>query len=57
MGRLEVRYDPRDISHIYIRDPETRELRAVERRDGALAPMTLWDARKDGELNTLPCIG
>ena len=33
LGRLEVRYDPRDISHIYIRDPETREFRPVERRD------------------------
>jgi putative transposase len=43
LGRLEVRYDPRDISHIYIRDPETREFRPVERRDGSLAPMTLWE--------------
>lgn len=39
LGRLEVRCDPRDISHIYIRDPETKEFRAVERRDGLLAPI------------------
>lgn len=43
LGRVEVRYDPRDISHIYVRDPETRGFRAVERRDGALSPMTLWE--------------
>jgi putative transposase len=23
LGKLEVRYDPRDISHVYVRDPET----------------------------------
>src|SRR5690606_19677843 len=34
LGKAEVRYDPRDISHIYIRDPETRTFRSVERRDG-----------------------
>lgn len=43
LGKLEVRYDPRDISHIYIRDPETRQLRPVERRDGQLASVTLWE--------------
>ncbi len=42
LDRLEVRYDPRDISHIYVRDPETREFRSVGRRDGRLTPMTLW---------------
>ena len=26
LGKLEVRYDPRDISHIYVRDPEGRHL-------------------------------
>ncbi|MCA2371170.1 transposase [Agrobacterium genomosp. 3 str. CIP 111-78] len=43
LGKLEVRYDPRDISHIYVRDPETRSFRPVERRDGCLEPMTLWE--------------
>lgn len=43
LGKLELRYDPRDISHVYARDPETREFRSVERRDGMLAPMTLWE--------------
>ncbi|NNH41874.1 Mu transposase C-terminal domain-containing protein [Rhizobium laguerreae] len=43
LGKLEVRYDPRDISHIYIRDPDTRQFRAVERRDGNLASLTLWE--------------
>ena len=47
LGRLEVRYDPRDISHIYVRDPETREFRSVGRRDGRLAPMTLWEHEGD----------
>lgn len=43
LGKLELRYDPRDISHVYARDPETRKFRSVERRDGSLAPMTLWE--------------
>ncbi|PDT43769.1 transposase, partial [Sinorhizobium fredii] len=43
LGKLEVRYDPRDISHIYVRDPETRLFRPVERRDGQLTPLTLWE--------------
>lgn len=43
LGKLEVRYDPRDISHIYIRDPETRQFRPVERRDRQFAPVTLWE--------------
>lgn len=47
LGRLEVRYDPRDISHIYVRDPETREFRSVERRDGRLDPITLWEHAGD----------
>ena len=42
-----MRYDPRDISHIYVRDPETRELRSVGRRDGRLTPMTLWEHEGD----------
>ncbi len=41
--KLEVRYDPRDISHVYIRDPDTRQFRPVERRDGQLTSLTLWE--------------
>ncbi len=47
LGKLDVRYDPRDISHVYIRDPETRDFRPVERRDGMLAPVTLWEHQAD----------
>ncbi len=47
LGKLDLRYDPRDISHVYIRDPETREFRPVGRRDGTLAPMTLWEHEAD----------
>lgn len=47
LGKLEVRYDPRDISHIYVRDPETRSFRSIERRDGCLEPMTLWEHEAD----------
>ena len=45
LSKLEVRYDPRDISHIYVHDPETSEFRPVERRDGCLTPVTLWEHR------------
>jgi putative transposase len=47
LGKLEVRYDPRDISHIYVRDPETRSFRPVERRDGCREPITLWEHDAD----------
>ncbi|MFC3721923.1 Mu transposase C-terminal domain-containing protein [Neoaquamicrobium sediminum] len=47
LGKLDVRYDPRDISHVYIRDPETRDFRPVGRRDGMLAPVTLWEHEAD----------
>ncbi|WP_192250203.1 Mu transposase C-terminal domain-containing protein [Mesorhizobium caraganae] len=47
LDKLEVRYDPRDISHVYVRDPETREFRPVQRRDGLLAPITLWEHEAD----------
>lgn len=43
LEKLEVRYDPRDISHIYVRDPETGQFRPVERRDGQLTSLTLWE--------------
>ncbi|MER8428351.1 transposase family protein [Mesorhizobium sp. M1403] len=47
LGRLEMRYDPRDITHIYIRDPDTREFRPVARRDGLTTPITLWEHEGD----------
>lgn len=47
LEKLDVRYDPCDISHVYFRDPETREFRAVERREGMLIPMTLWEHQAD----------
>lgn len=47
LDRLEVRWDPRDISHIYVRDPHDRKFRAVERRDGNKDPITLWEHRRD----------
>jgi putative transposase len=43
LGRLDIRYDPRNISHIYVRDPDTRSFRPVGRRDGLLEPVTLWE--------------
>ncbi|NTI26763.1 transposase (plasmid) [Rhizobium rhizogenes] len=43
LGKLEIRYDPRDISHVYVREPETRLYRPVERRDGRLTSLTLWE--------------
>lgn len=43
IGKLEVRYDPRDISHVYVRDPHTGALLPVARRDGVAAPVTLWE--------------
>ncbi|MCK5744948.1 MAG: transposase, partial [Oricola sp.] len=47
LGKLDLRYDPRDISHIYIRDPETGEFRPVGRRDGTLDSITLWEHEAD----------
>ncbi|NEV11338.1 transposase [Rhizobium sp. SEMIA 4088] len=43
LEKLEVRYDPRDISHVYVRDPDTRQFRPVERRDGRRDSLTLWE--------------
>ncbi|MFF2323959.1 Mu transposase C-terminal domain-containing protein [Agrobacterium sp. NPDC058088] len=43
MEKLDIRYDPRDISHIYIRDTETSVYRPVGRRDGLVAPITKWE--------------
>jgi putative transposase len=46
LGTMEVRYDPRDISHIYVRDPASGEFQPVGRRDGTATPMTLWEHEK-----------
>lgn len=47
LGGLDVRYDPRDISHIYIKDPDTGAWRPVGRRDGLREPITLWQHRAE----------
>lgn len=39
---LDLCYDPRDISRIYIADPDTRIWRPVRRRDGVTMSLTLW---------------
>lgn len=44
---LELCYDPRDMSCIYLRDPDTQSWRPVSRRDGAVAPVTLWQHREE----------
>ncbi|MEO6382240.1 MAG: Mu transposase C-terminal domain-containing protein [Nitrobacter sp.] len=43
IGKLEVRYDPRDISHVYVRDPHSDDFLPVARRDGVTTPLTLWE--------------
>lgn len=42
LAPLDLCYDPRDISRIYIADPDTRVWRPVRRRDGVTMPITLW---------------
>ncbi|MGL4237790.1 Mu transposase C-terminal domain-containing protein [Tabrizicola sp.] len=44
---LDLCYDPRDISRIYIADPDTRIWRPVKRRDGVTMPITLWQHEAD----------
>uniref|UniRef100_UPI0026399364 transposase n=1 Tax=Maricaulis sp. TaxID=1486257 RepID=UPI0026399364 len=44
---LDVRYDPRDISHIYVRDPDAGICRPVKRRDGVTLAITLWQHKAD----------
>ena len=39
---LDLCYDPRDISRIYVADPDTRIWRPVRRRDGVTMSLTLW---------------
>ena len=43
IGKLEVRYDPRDISHVYVRDPHSDDFLPVARRDGVATPLTLCE--------------
>lgn len=43
IGKLEIRYDPRDISHIYVRDPNDQTFRTAARRDHVTAPLSLWE--------------
>lgn len=47
LEKLEVRYDQRDISRIYVRDPMSREFRPVLRRDGNRQHLTLWEHLAD----------
>jgi putative transposase len=47
IGTLEIRYDPRDISRIYVRDPGDSAFRVATRRDGVTTPLTLWEHRRD----------
>ncbi len=44
---LDLCYDPRDISRIYIADPDTRVWRPVGRRDGSTMSITLWQHEAD----------
>jgi len=43
IGKLAMRTDPRDLSHIYLRHPETKTFLAVGRRDGRTEAVTLWE--------------
>ena len=47
LAPLGLCYDPRDISQIYVADPETRVWRPVRRRDGVTMPLTLWQHEAD----------
>ena len=47
IGTLEIRYDPRDISRIYVRDPGDSAFRVATHRDGVTTPLTLWEHRRD----------
>lgn len=44
---LDVRYDPRDISQVYVGDPDAGAWRTVKRRDGRTEPVTLWQHEAD----------
>ncbi len=47
LAALDLCYDPRDISQIYIADPDTRVWRPVRRRDGVTMSVTLWHHEAD----------
>ena len=47
LAPLDLRYDPRDISRIYIADPDRRVWRPVRRRDGVTMSVTLWQHEAD----------
>ena len=47
LAPLDLCYDPRDISRIYIADPDTRVWRPVGRRDGMTMSITLWQHEAD----------
>jgi putative transposase len=47
LAPLDLCYDPRDISQIYIADPDTRVWRPVGRRDGMTMSITLWQHEAD----------
>ena len=47
LGMLEVRGDPRDLSHIYVRHPHTGLFLPAPRRDGRMEPITLWEHKRD----------
>lgn len=47
LAPLDLCYDPRDISRVYIVDPDTRVWRPVKRRDGVTMPITLWQHEAD----------
>jgi putative transposase len=47
LAPLDLCYDPRDISRIYMADPDTRVWRPVRRRDGVATPITLWKHEAD----------
>lgn len=53
LDAFDLRYDPRDMSHIYLKDPDTGAWRSVGRRDGLSEPITLWQHRAErGRLRT-----
>ena len=44
---MDLCYDPRDISRIYIADPDTRVWRPVRRRDEVMMSVTIWQHEAD----------
>lgn len=50
LDELQVKYDPRDISRIYVRHPHTREFHPVGRRDKNTQPLTLWQHQRDRQV-------